>query len=1026
MRFRAINLIFLCCFCGYFCNALPLREDTLQYTVQHFTDENGLPQNSVKSITRSSSGFIWFTTENGLVRYDGHSFKTFNKDNTNISSNRFVVITPELDHPDRLYTVTDAGDVVSISNADINLTPEHVPYGLYSLDESRLQLPGSTRSALPLPNLYKDYMIFSYYCFPLNSHSYYVAGSDTLSLYNGKQVVQQAPFRHNDFWGFFLLQGLLYHVNNQGAVHHLEKSGMKTGRLTGAILQNPAYRPGSSPLKIFWNRAASHVFVYLAGSLYLLEPDGDNLNTRLMLTGFDFTAQGIVSLYYDEPGQRFFLGSFTEGLFVLKRKQFYTTPETKGIVFYAQAPYTNNTTLTAQGIVAGPYLPARKLDAIFKTDENDHNGLLIDRNGYIWKKCFKVLYKFNKTGTSLLRKWEFPEEQSVIYQDLAGTIWLGIKQLGLYRLDTTLKQEDFVRYSAAFRDITYLQEDSAGNLWIGCNSGLHKLHLADGAVETIWDLQQKRIRSLYARSPDEVWITTTGDGFYLYTHHRIVRFPLDEQRYLAVSHSITEDDRQHFWIPTNKGLFEVPRADLLAYAHGQQKKVFYLYYDKSDGFNTNEFNGGSEPNAVKLQNGYISFPSLNGLVWLYPPAVRPELPDKNIFIDKVEMDQRLLPTGDTMQLSRNFNRLRIYLTTPYYGNAYNLNMEYSLTPAGEAQQWQPVDDDGSIVQAGLPSGEYILLIRKQSGFGIDNYAYKSVILNIPAAFYETTWFKVMAVLLFGLLIWAYTRLWLLAVKRKNKVLEFRISKRTASLQETLTALRLSEENLLHQMRMQERLIAAITHDVKSPLKYVVSTAAHHYKLMKESAAGQDTLLNNAQMIYDATYRMYHFIDNLLQYIKSNAQYAHTLYVSFNVSEVIMEKVNVFAGIATANNTNIVMRVPPDLQLHNSPQLMGIVVHNILDNATKFTFNGTITLFAEKRGNGVAITIKDTGIGMPPQLVEWSNRHAEYSSEQDLPDVNQKGFGLIIIHELLKLVGGTMHIESEMGKGTTITLYFREA
>ncbi|WP_094486272.1 two-component regulator propeller domain-containing protein [Flavobacterium aurantiibacter] len=55
-------------------------------------DEAGLPQNSIKSIVPDKYGFLWLTTENGLVRYDGQEFKTFNSENQNFLNNRFLYI----------------------------------------------------------------------------------------------------------------------------------------------------------------------------------------------------------------------------------------------------------------------------------------------------------------------------------------------------------------------------------------------------------------------------------------------------------------------------------------------------------------------------------------------------------------------------------------------------------------------------------------------------------------------------------------------------------------------------------------------------------------------------------------------------------------------------------------------------------------------------------------------------------------------------------------------------------------------
>ena len=50
-----------------------------EYIFKHITSANGLPQNYVRSIIQDSRGFIWFTTFDGIVRYDGYSFKTYRR-----------------------------------------------------------------------------------------------------------------------------------------------------------------------------------------------------------------------------------------------------------------------------------------------------------------------------------------------------------------------------------------------------------------------------------------------------------------------------------------------------------------------------------------------------------------------------------------------------------------------------------------------------------------------------------------------------------------------------------------------------------------------------------------------------------------------------------------------------------------------------------------------------------------------------------------------------------------------------------
>jgi ligand-binding sensor domain-containing protein len=69
-----------------------------QYRFDHWTTDNGLPQNSIRSITQTRDGYLWMTTFDGLARFNGVQFKVFDKSNTKgLSSNRFTALHEDED-----------------------------------------------------------------------------------------------------------------------------------------------------------------------------------------------------------------------------------------------------------------------------------------------------------------------------------------------------------------------------------------------------------------------------------------------------------------------------------------------------------------------------------------------------------------------------------------------------------------------------------------------------------------------------------------------------------------------------------------------------------------------------------------------------------------------------------------------------------------------------------------------------------------------------------------------------------------
>jgi ligand-binding sensor domain-containing protein len=64
-----------------------------QYSFDHWTTDNGLPQNNVRDIVQTRDGYLWLATLDGLVRFDGVRFTVFNKSNSpGIITNRFVML----------------------------------------------------------------------------------------------------------------------------------------------------------------------------------------------------------------------------------------------------------------------------------------------------------------------------------------------------------------------------------------------------------------------------------------------------------------------------------------------------------------------------------------------------------------------------------------------------------------------------------------------------------------------------------------------------------------------------------------------------------------------------------------------------------------------------------------------------------------------------------------------------------------------------------------------------------------------
>ncbi|AXY73483.1 hypothetical protein D3H65_05605 [Paraflavitalea soli] len=931
---------------------------------------------------------------------------------------------------DHFFIPSNKGDYLFINHGTVALRDAGHEHQFARMPFNRAWREGKTFISQSKPTLIEFDLTGLLCIIPDDKGGFYTCNNEVITYYKGVQQQYQIAFPMADVSSLIRMDASLYWANEKGAFKEITGTTVRDIALTGDMLQHPAYQPGVRNFEIYWSNVTGSAFLFLQNNLYQLTKNAaGNLDTRLVLTDFDCKANNIISIYYDQAAEVIYLGSLNKGLFTFSARSFKTltigsNTYDKDNIYYAQAAWDSNRVLTIQGHLMGlngsTVLPLMK-----KTATWDLFSMLIDRRGTIWTRSADDINKFDSSGKHLLAKWHLKGGAPHLYEGRDNLLWIGAGQRGLYRLnpvDHAARLRPFLNH-LAFPDVYCMQEEGTEFLWVGTAKGLYRLHVLKGTVDTIKGLEAANIRSLHISRPGEVWITTYGKGFFLYQDNRLIAFPLDKGKYLAMAHCFVEDDLGYCWIPTNKGLFQASKKDLLNYAAGGQQQLFYLYHAREEGFNTNEFNGGCQPCAVKLANGYISLPSFNGVVWFTPRTMKTVLPDKKIFVDKIEVDQSAVVVRDTIDLPRRFKLLKLYCSTPYARNSYNINMQYAWVEGSETPVWLPMNSEQVIEQSSLPHGAWSLIIRKVNGFGMDNYSYRTLTVLVPPAFYETWWFYALLGVLVICCMWIYARLRLQYIRRKNKQLEALVNNRTEELSKALSSLSESELNTRREMQVREILFTAISHDIGSPLKFM-SMMAEELRDSLEVTNVPDKTKQYADDIFKSGFYLYHLTRNLLQYLRISEKKAALQYRKFDLHRLVEDKAAIFQPIARERNVTIENEVPLLFQLHSDPLLLEVIIHNLLDNAVKATRDGRITIRVESTEAGqTQLVVEDTGHGMREEVAGFFNTGVAAPEEIGKPGGTLAGFGLIIVNELVRLLQARLQIKTGSG-GTKIHLVFQ--
>jgi len=224
-------------------------------------------------------------------------------------------------------------------------------------------------------------------------------------------------------------------------------------------------------------------------------------------------------------------------------------------------------------------------------------------------------------------------------------------------------------------------------------------------------------------------------------------------------------------------------------------------------------------------------------------------------------------------------------------------------------------------------------------------------------------------------------------------------------------------------RIRADFVANVTHEIKTPLAAILG----YIETLREGAIEEkETAGNFLKTIQKHAERLNRLVDDLL--VISNAELGE---MRFSFESVSLDGVieNVLTAIepgASKKGIHIESNMPEDLpSIRGDRDRLHQIVLNILDNAVKFTSDGgTISIRGVERDDGmVAVMISDTGIGIPHGEISRLGERFYRVDKTRSRELGGTGLGLSIVKHLMAAHNGRMEIESQVGRGTTVSLIF---
>jgi len=224
-------------------------------------------------------------------------------------------------------------------------------------------------------------------------------------------------------------------------------------------------------------------------------------------------------------------------------------------------------------------------------------------------------------------------------------------------------------------------------------------------------------------------------------------------------------------------------------------------------------------------------------------------------------------------------------------------------------------------------------------------------------------------------------------------------------------------------RMRVDFVANVTHEIKTPLTAILG----YVETLQEGAIeDRETAKKFLSAIARHAERLNRLVEDLLTISNTELGELHFSFESVALSGIAQSVLHMIQQKTGEKKIRIASAIPEDLPLIRADRdRLSQILINVLDNAVKFTpEGGTVSLSAAPAsGNEVVVKIADTGIGIPrdeiPRLGERFYRVDKTRSRE----LGGTGLGLSIVKHLMTAHKGRMEIESQLGRGTTVSLYF---
>jgi len=515
----------------------------------------------------------------------------------------------------------------------------------------------------------------------------------------------------------------------------------------------------------------------------------------------------------------------------------------------------------------------KNTEKIFLHDEHNPNSissnktlsLLKGSDGMLWVGTDKGLNRFNtaKNEFTHYRREDgnpnsLPSDTvTIIREDKDRLLWLGAFGGGLSSFNrqtgkfTPYKHNERDTASISSDAVATILEDNKKRLWTGnwFGGGVNRMDGRNGKFTHY--LPGSNVAQLYLDAGGTIWACATT-GLYRFSEkeNKFVQFvnPLTGKNFID-AWAITEDLKKNLWVRTRSAIVRINESRSEVKLLGRSYGVEPL----SNSFGI----------AITGRRGNILFGQTGGYFSFFPEQVSDKVSNPLLLLTELQMKDKKVIPGESGILPKNLSETG-KINFAYNQNIFSITFKvinYSDEEAGNVQMmlenydenWRTAPADGVCQFYSVPPGEY--KFRVKLNVAQDKAVEKSISIIIHPPWWKTWWAYTLYVIIFIAGLWAFIRYRSAALRRKNIVLEEKVSQRTTELKKSLEELRATQAQLIQSEKMASlgQLTAGIAHEIQNPLNFVNNFSEVNGELISElkGELASDSYRNgNSQNVMD--------------------------------------------------------------------------------------------------------------------------------------------------------------------------------